>query len=44
MEARVIFADEELKKTFESLKSENERLYKEIEEALKNDQTKCFFW
>ena len=43
MESRVIFADEELKRTFESLKSEDERLYKEIEEALKTIRQNAFF-
>lgn len=43
MEARVIFADEELKKTFENLKSEDERLYKEIEEALSTIKQNAFF-
>lgn len=43
MESKVIFADEELKKTFESLKSEDERLYKEIEEALKTIKQNAFF-
>ena len=43
MEVRIIFADEELKKTFENLKSEDERLYKEIEEALKTIKQDAFF-
>ena len=43
MESKVIFADEELKKTFENLKSEDERLYKEIEEALKTIKQNAFF-
>lgn len=43
MESKVIFADEELKKTFENLKAENERLYKEIEEALKTIKQNAFF-
>ena len=43
MESKVIFADEELRKTFENLKSEDERLYKEIEEALKTIKQNAFF-
>ncbi len=43
MESKVIFADEELKKTFENLKSGDERLYKEIEEALKTIKQNAFF-
>ena len=43
MESRVIFADEELRKTFENLKSDDERLYKEIEEALKTIKQNAFF-
>ncbi len=43
MESKVIFADEELKKTFENLKLEDERLYKEIEEALKTIKQNAFF-
>jgi len=43
MESKVIFVDEELKKTFENLKLEDERLYKEIEEALKAINQNAFF-
>ena len=43
MESKVIFADEELRKTFENLKSDDERLYKEIEEALKTIKQNAFF-
>ena len=43
MESKVIFADEELKEAFESLKSENERLYKEIGNALLAIQQNAFF-
>jgi len=43
MESRVIFADKELRKSFEGLKSDDERLYKEIEEALKIIKQNAFF-
>src|SRR3989344_3019387 len=43
MESKVIFADEELKKIFESLEFKDERLYKEIEEALKVIKQDVFF-
>ena len=43
MESKVIFVDEELKKAFENLKFEDERLYKEIEEALKAINQNAFF-
>ena len=43
MESRVIFADDELKKAFGDLKSEDERLYKEIKEALGKIKQNAFF-
>ena len=43
MESRVIFADEELKQTFENLKTEDERLHKEIENALSAIKQNAFF-
>ena len=43
MKARVIFADEDLKKAFDILKTENERLYKEICNALDAIKQNAFF-
>jgi Txe/YoeB family toxin of Txe-Axe toxin-antitoxin module len=43
MEARVIFADESLKMTFEALKVEDLRLYKEIGNALDTIKQNAFF-
>ena len=43
MESRVIFADKELKESFEDLKVGDERLYKEIEEALNTIKQNAFF-
>ncbi len=43
MESRVIFADEELKKAFEDLKEEDERLFKEIDGALSAIKQNVFF-
>jgi len=43
MESKVIFVDEELKKAFENLKFEDERLYKEIEEAFNAIKQNAFF-
>jgi len=43
MESRVIFADKELRESFEGLKLNDERLYKEIEEALKIIKQNAFF-
>ena len=43
MEARVIFADEELKSTFENLKTEDPRLFKEIIHALDSIKQNVFF-
>lgn len=43
MESKVIFADEELKGAFENLKLEDERLYREIEEALRTIKQNAFF-
>lgn len=43
MESRVIFVNEELKQTFESLKTDNERLYKEINNAFEAIKQNAFF-
>ncbi len=43
MESKVIFANEELKRTFENLKNENQRLFKEIDNALKTISQNAFF-
>lgn len=43
MESRVIFTDEDLKKTFESLEGEDLRLYKEIANALDSIKHNAFF-
>ena len=43
MESKVIFANEDLKKTFESLKTEDPRLYKEITNALDSIKQNVFF-
>lgn len=43
MEARVIFADEELKSTFQNLKTEDPRLFKEIIHALDAIKQNVFF-
>ena len=43
MESRVIFADEELKKAFEKLRTKDERLFKEIENALNAIKQNAFF-
>ncbi len=43
MESRVIFADLELKRAFERLKDEDERLFKEIDNALKVIKQNVFF-
>ena len=43
MESRIIFADKDLRETFEDLKEKDERLYKEINEALKTIKQDAFF-
>ena len=43
MESRVIFADEDLRRTFENLKAEDPRLYKEITNALDSIKQNAFF-
>ncbi len=43
MEARVIFKDSELKEAFENLKDEDERLFKEIQNALDTIKQNAFF-
>jgi len=43
MESRVIFTDDELKKTFEKLESEDGRLFNEIKEALDTIKQNAFF-
>ena len=42
MECRVVFADEELKKSFELLREKDERLYKEVLSALKTIKDDAF--
>lgn len=43
MESKVIFADKDLKEAFEKLKEEDERLFKEIENALNTIKQNVFF-
>jgi Txe/YoeB family toxin of Txe-Axe toxin-antitoxin module len=43
MECRVIFAEAELKETFEKLKIDDERLFNEIKEALNAIKQNAFF-
>ena len=43
MESRVIFVNEELKQTFEGLKTYNQRLYGEINNALEAIKQNAFF-
>ncbi len=43
MESKVIFADNDLKEAFERLKDEDERLFKEIENALNKIRQDAFF-
>ena len=43
MESKVIFVDKELKEAFEKLKIEDERLFKEIENALNTIKQNAFF-
>jgi len=43
MESRVIFADEELKQAFENLETADERLFKEIKNALETIKQNAFF-
>jgi len=43
MESRVIFANEDLRRTFESLKTEDPRLYKEVVNALESIKQNAFF-
>ena len=43
MESKVNFADKELKNTFEKLKTEDEMLFKEIENALESIKKDVFF-
>lgn len=42
MESKVIFKDTELKETFEKLKEKNERLFKEISNALSSIKQNAF--
>ena len=43
MESRVIFADEDLKQAFQNLETEDERLFKEIKNALETIKQNAFF-
>lgn len=43
MESKVIFADNDLKETFEKLEETDERLFKEIENALNTIKQNAFF-
>jgi len=43
MESRVIFTNNDLKEAFENLKSQDERLFKEIENALVKIRQDAFF-
>lgn len=43
MESRVIFVDEELKKAFEKLETEDTRLFKEIKNAFETIKQNAFF-
>jgi len=43
MESIIRFLDKELKESFESLKEEDERLYKEIARALENIRNDAFY-
>ncbi len=43
MESKVIFAEKELKNSFEKLKESDERLYKEIQSALESIKQNAFF-
>ena len=43
MESRVIFKDKELKEAFENLKEKDERLFKEIQNALNTIKQNAFF-
>ena len=43
MESKVIFADKDLKEVFEKLKTEDERLFREIENALSMIKRNVFF-
>ncbi len=43
MESKVIFVNNELKEVFKNLESEDKRLFKEIENALKSIKNNAFF-